>query len=795
MSEHQSKPWRERCRDQVRPALLVIALLGAVGLLYRAVAPHYPIGQWLFWIYAKCWLLCGLFATACLCAGHQALQRVLPTTFPFRERMVFSAAAGILVFFLAMFVGGILRLYGVVFAFGLPLLMIAAGGLPLYKRVRRYVRKAAANRHTWRPLPWWTAPVLVFGVFSLGMTYFSILTPKNIAFDARFYHLALSQEYAAQGAFVPDPIGWWPAAMPQLASVLYTWAFLIPGPGFDRLELASHVELTVFLGTLSSIPVLVRWLVPRARTGLSWVAVFLFPGIFLYDSSLITASDHVAAFWAVPIYLAFRRAFKEIEPRYCALLSMVLAGALLTKYSAVVLLLFPVFGLIGRSLFLRAFRHRKGNHNWVIGPLVAAGVGLVLTAPHWLKNWVWYDDPFFPYLHSVLGDRWHDDALQQFTLAYSKRMAIWQPKGTLPERLMETAQAVWEFSFVPHNWPKMHGKVPVFGSLFTLSVLILPWLRNTRRVWPLLVAGNLGVFVWYWNLHQDRYLQVLLPWMAAVVAATIALAWREGLVTKLALAALVGLQVIWGGDVYFFGTHSMTGDAPIRVTSTLISQGYRKKYDKRFKLWALMAVGDQLPAGSRVLMHEMNLQLGLFSSTVSDLTPWQFGLRYGRLESPLAMYERLRGLGITHVLWRTGGKYKGHDSLAGDLRFWEFATHSVEPPKKIAGYYLARMSDTPPQGPFNDTVAYLGCRKIYRPGLHRLGDMNVPGKYPPRRMRNQKAFEPAPKDPKDLGQLVDQAAYVVTQPGCRYAASAAALESFVRAAKRGKEELWIRRRK
>ena len=160
------------------------------------------------------------------------------------------------------------------------------------------------------------------------MLYANILTPQNIAYDSRWYHLSLAEHYAAEGAIRASPEGWFQAALPQLASVLYSWAFQLPWfRVFDRVELAAHLEFTVFLFTLAGIPALVRAVVPGARAHLAWTATFLFPGILLYDSSLSGAADHVAALWAVPILLTLRRALPSLEPRRCLLFGAMLAAA------------------------------------------------------------------------------------------------------------------------------------------------------------------------------------------------------------------------------------------------------------------------------------------------------------------------------------------------------------------------------------------------------------------------------------------------------------------------------------
>ena len=116
--------------------------------------------------------------------------------------------------------------------------------------------------------------------------------------------------------------------------------------------------------------------------------------------------------------------------------------------------------------------------------------------------------------------------------------------------------------------------MPVFGSLFTLLSVCLPFLRRTRRLWALTGATLLAVAVWYWTHHQDRYLETLLPWMTAVTAGAMVLVWRGRPLSvspprARARSLLVALQIVWGGDVYFIPGHAMIG-SPVKA-SVMIS--------------------------------------------------------------------------------------------------------------------------------------------------------------------------------------------------------------------------------
>ena len=790
---------------RVRAALLPLALLGAAAAFVTYVHPHYPIQQWLFWRYAEVWGWCGLFALACLSLGNLASDGLLNGGYPLRERLALALPLGVFGFYLLMFVSGIAGIYSKGFAVVFPLLVLALGLPRLWRRARRTWRHlSAARRRSHGRRPWWQLPVLVFGLVGVGMVYFSILSPRNLAYDAHFYHLGLAQQYAVEGRIAANPIGWLPAALPHLSSVLYTWVFSLPHLNwFQRTVGVQHLEFVVFLFTLAAVPALVRRLVPRARSGLAWAALFLFPGILVYDSGLSGAADHITAAFAIPSFLALLALWRDANTRTGVLLAAMLAGAISCKYQGMYLMAGPVLAATVLMVWCTArslWRHRllDAAAKGTLRALVAAAVaGLVFTAPLWLRNWLWYGNPVYPYAsHLFSSERWPADTGAMFAIWEHWQTVRWTPQGTVWEKLVETLTAQWQFSFKPHDWPKFHGSVPVFGSLFTLSVVVLPFVRGAKRTWGLLVATQLGVFVWFWTMHQDRYLQILLPWMVCVVAATIVLVWRSHWVARVALVILLLCQVVWGGDAYFIPSHVMAGGSSAVTTSTLLAQGYKKAYNRRLLVPGnLFAAGrdSALPQRARVLVHEEHFQLGIGRPVLSDFAGWQYGLRYELQESPAALQQKLTSMGITHILSRPTIS-KGFDSLGADIRFFDFLHFDTRKVKRVGGFELYALTSEVPSAPESNNVAYLGCSRVYRPGLYLLADMKT---RDAQRGGREPIPQTRPKQPLANGEggaeaLLNRAHYAVTSATCKYYLHDP--PGFVRVGKRRKESLWARYR-
>lgn len=771
--------------DRVRQVMLPLALLAGFAFFGFIVNSHYPVKDWLFWRYAKSWVLVLFWFGGCMSAGHALLCRLTPRL-PLGERLVLSTGVGIYLSYLLMFLGGIAGLYRFgAFAVVLPAAMLASGARPLVHLLRRAALHVRGARRRTPPRPTLVgAAIALFGSLYVALVYLSILDPDNASFDALYYHLGVAQQYKMLGGITRNPEGWIVDGLPLLASVNYSWAFIFPyNDLFDTMALCAHMEFVIFLATLLSLPVVVRYLVPRARVSGAWAALFLFPAILVYDAGLHSANDHIAAFWGMPIWLALRRAWARLEPRHMALFAITAAGALMTKYQAMALVLAPALALCGRGLWLG---HRRAGAPWLQGLAVAFGVAVLVTTPHWLRNWIWYGDPLFPALYRHLALRpFHPhamDALDQTTKVLAR------PHGTFGEQLRQIWNGAWGFPFRTRERPDFHRDWPVFGPLFHLSVLWLPFLRNTKRTWMLFGATLTGLFFWYFFNHHERYLQPLVPWMAAVAAAGLALVWRAGRFARAAAVLLVGLEVVWGSDVYFF-PHLMLRDSAIKASTDLINSGFRNDFARRNDfLSPLKEIGEALPPGSVVLLHEYCLRVGLNAPVVMDYPGFQTRISYRDLRSARDVYDLYRDLGVTHIVYQDS--YATFlDTLGNDLRFWDFVTNWATNKKHYGPMVLAEMPKLPPDTGVNDRVAYLSCDPTYTPGLHDLAAMDVwPG--------NSGRVEPlvvASSSKSKLEALVGRAGFLVTGRVCKKQKWPTSIyRGFIKAAVRGKEDLWVR---
>ncbi len=776
----------------------VLFLVGAVTFL-AVVHRHYPIQHWLFWRYLGYWAGTITVVASMLGVGCLTVVRGFKLRLTTHELTVCALAVGLFEFELVMQIVGWLQLYHTLTFFLVPAGLLAVGwrgiGLLFHKWRRVNGRLPRLSAFGWL--------AITFGTAVLCMIYFTALTAENVQFDARWKHLSIAEDWAAWGGVRRRDEGWLFSSRPHMTSLLYVWSFLAPGARlFDKMVLCAHLEVAVFIvTTVVGIPAIVRRLVPHVDPRLAWCTRFLFPGVLLYDSSLAVGADHIGALFGVPAALLLLRLMRDFSMRPALLMATVLtAGCLVKETIAIQLVPFPAAAVCFRAAVL-TWRRRKshdavrprGPAPWLI-PVAALATMLLLSSPLWLENWVWYGDPLYPSLSRFFElDPWSEAAAYRFKWGYLDEQ-MWAPSRDW-KGLWETLLTLGTFSFVPNDWPAFHGKVPVFGSLFTLLIPLLLLCRGTRRTWLFVAWVHAAIFVWYSVHHQDRYLQGMMPVIAAATTAMMVLIWRQlGRLAHIGLTGLVALQLIWGGDVYFLQTHSLAG-SPLKRVIDLLSAGHSKKYEERFNVQGkYQAIGRRLPKNARILLHETNINLGTGATTVLDSHGWQYAIEYGEQPSPRAVYDLFRRLHITHVF--AGPNSKGSDSIAGDIRFYDFLLRSGSKTRAVGGGTLLAL-DKPPEGPFDDSVAVLSCGRDYKPGLYEVNDLATQP-FGPR----LKAL-PAPRTPannaKDAARWIGRVEYVVVNPRC-FSGEPPDLKNYQRLTTRRKRktlaayELWARKR-
>jgi hypothetical protein len=280
--------------------------------------------------------------------------------------------------------------------------------------------------------------------------------------------------------------------------------------------------------------------------------------------------------------------------------------------------------------------------------------------------------------------------------------------------------------------------------------------------------------------------------MAAATAASLTAAWRmRSLAVRIPVSILVALQVVWGGDVPFFPTHNLLDDSMIRQVATQMASGFvgkgfpGEKRDAPYEPWP--SIGKKLPAGARVLVHDAPMHVGMRKAVVQDI--WAGGISYSELTTPGAVYDTLKGFGVTHLVWYTR-LAPGEMSYASDLVFFEFAAQYAKGAFVVADRTVARMpSVRPPDIDRARKVAVYACGGQYRSGWYSLTDLNAPASAPSGR-RPREVMSGADYD---VPRLLRDASFIVRGTRCQPELPEELRQRFLLAAMRGENEFWVSR--
>jgi hypothetical protein len=725
-----------------------VALLAGLGWAWSELLPS---GRaWALWpVLLTNAALCALFVLACYASGLAVVTRLTPGGTRDGSGPV-AFALGVLLFGVAVGVGGLCDMLGPTFFWVLPTAMIAVGVRPLAKQV------AALPETFGRALDMRRTELVLWGVgvVCLCLLYPQVLNPDNLNYDARWYHLRAAERYALAGAQVRTPEGDYLLTLPQLSSWLYTWAFLAPSQALqEHVRLSLHVELATVLGTLAGIPALARALDPELSRGASrvaWVALFFSPSIFVYDTAVLGGADHIAALWSAPVLLTWLQARARRDLQSWALFGLLLGGVI-AKYTAMFWVA-PVVVAVAIDWGLNLGLRRLVVRVW--GPLVAAGAGLAVTSVYWARNWVWYHNPIYPMGGKVFGNTpWSVDA--EYHLHRFSTENTFVTPGTAGNKLREAARALGTYWTELYTWGDFVGFQPAFGFAFAVMVLSLPFLPRARRLWLAVGLIHVGVLLWFLVNHQMRYLTVLVPVMAAVISC---IAWRwwsdQSVLPKVAVLGVAVLQVAAFGDVPLRRTHRMNGHrSPLEAGLDYLAEGTPNP--PRQDSWRELAA--PLPEHALVLVHGNWPVLGFPRQTMTDTTGLQFGINYGRWGSVTQTVRELRRMGATHIAWTAQSEQL--DSVAGEAILWGTVAATIK--RSGVGAWSVGELAAPTAEP-SDRLLYVGCGAAYPTGLYALAALAEPI---PTRWAAWPQVTPL-RASSDWHALLDEAQYLVIEDGC-----------------------------
>jgi hypothetical protein len=287
----------------------------------------------------------------------------------------------------------------------------------------------------------------------------------------------------------------------------------------------------------------------------------------------------------------------------------------------------------------------------------------------------------------------------------------------LGHRLADSLEVLFTFSLRPfYSFTK---RWPDFGSLFTLTLPLLIFIRKPGRLLAAAGVGCLAVFAWAMTYRVDRNLQSVVPILAAATTATLIRTWDLGRLARIGVTALVAVQVVWGGDVMFYSQKDRLQEALKLVTSGFRgAEAERDGYRTAFR-----RLGEMLPPDAKVLVRPSPVSLGLNRQVVLDQPGSQGLITYAGIGGPTALRDYYRRLGITHVVW--------DESLPSWTKRSEILVRELfraMPLQHVGWYTMGAIAQAQPRPDPPEYLVYVHGIPDYQSGLYRLDDL---GTYEP----------------------------------------------------------------
>lgn len=481
----------------------------------------------------------------------------------------------------------------------------------------------------------------------------SASTPPD-AFDEGIYHLAATRLFVEHGRVYPlydNALG----NMPFIIHMMYAICLMA------KADIAARLfSLILALTTALAVYAFCARFLTR-RTG--WLAIFGLFGASMVTEVAVTARIDVTL--TGMLFATTCAMIAHLETRRSGWLwaSAVLAGfSLGIKMTAVVWLL-PVGVMF---LYESLVRNRAPFRDVLKRGIMFAVIMAAIASPWYLKNYVWFGNPTYPFLTGELAE-YEEGRLRYFTLEDDRKLESYfnTALNEIPARVEEfekrLAQAaasrierhpwrVWDYFLRPDIYEV--GEHNITPNYLFLALPLLLFAARRRWVWWLLATSIFFFLFITRTIWIARYWVPMFP--ALTIAAVYALdsiaaglkhRWRFAHALPAVVVFLIVTPVIYACMNGLQGTKNLsfiTGE-----TSRREFMHHRSYYP------SIDFVNRQLPADARVMMIGLQINYDLkrpfIADTSWDSTDWQRTmLRNNSFEQ---VREDLKRRGITHIIY------------------------------------------------------------------------------------------------------------------------------------------------
>jgi hypothetical protein len=347
-----------------------------------------------------------------------------------------------------------------------------------------------------------TGALVIAGILLWGASWMIALAPPT-RYDELTYHVAGPSYYLRQGGIVPYPEG---GNNPWLhyVEILYSLGLEVGGETAPRLM---HLSMAVVSSGL--IFLLGRKLIGE-RAGLVAAILFFslpvvgYEGATAYIDLFITAYAAAAAYALVCWYL------ESYNNRWLVIFGILAGLALGMKLTAA-----PVVAVLSLALIgVGVIRRRRLGLRMVA---LVFGIMLLLSAPWFVRDWLWTGDPFFPYGQWLWAKIFP-------SLSLPSAVGPSPSVGSLGESILRVLRYPFDLVF---NGRRYYHEAPG-GMVVALPFLATPVFlfserlsKRTRKVLAVALGMSaLAVGIMFFaNNALLRYALPIFPWLALAAGA------------------------------------------------------------------------------------------------------------------------------------------------------------------------------------------------------------------------------------------------------------------------------------
>ncbi|PRR69509.1 hypothetical protein [Neomoorella humiferrea] len=389
---------------------------------------------------------------------------------------VFTLAAGQIVF--TMLLSGTLLHLTTVTLLVVNLILLGAAVplrrlFPASDRLRRPRLEPDWGSNFWSRL-------LLFLVFLeiIWLIFLGYLFPPY-AWDSLYYHLTAAATWLQAGRIVLSPYTLWANVYPMNTELVFAWNMLLAGSDL----LVDLTQLPFALAGGMAVYALGRATGLRQTNSAVAACLFLLTPIVLVQSKTCYVDVAFAGMFLVAFFFAYRYYH---EPRRIYLLLAALASGLTfgIKASAAPYVAVIFLFIIAGNLAVRKADNRHCRQGVLLSTVVFAGALLIWGSFWYLRNWLAYGNPLFPFTFKILG------------------YTLWPGQGSITDMIMvkntppelvglpawRQLLVSWRETVGPYTFDqRLGGFGPQWLYLEGPAVLVTAVLAAIRRQRPLLL--------------------------------------------------------------------------------------------------------------------------------------------------------------------------------------------------------------------------------------------------------------------------------------------------------------------